>query len=143
MAARSSATPSGMWTLPVKKDTFTDWLFWMMNTRSNTRTTTPTMTTTQTPEIRAGRVEPPAGHGLGVSDAGDASLMTSPPLLDSDHKFMCSTFRRSEEASESSSAPGSVMESERNRCEVYFPLAGDSLLGPGSTPVERQRNIGL
>ncbi len=89
--ARRRATPSGMCTLPVKKVTFTDWLFWMMKTSRNTSTTTPTITPTQTPEIRVRPVGLPgagvvrsgsfgtsAGWGVDApSDAGDSSLMTS------------------------------------------------------------------
>ena len=49
---RSSATPSGICPLAPRYDTFTDLVFWRMNTSSSTSTTAAITIPTQVPEIR-------------------------------------------------------------------------------------------
>jgi hypothetical protein len=88
-----------MFPLTVKKDTFTDLVFWMMNTSKNTSTTTPMITPTQVPESRVrpvgfrgadfGRSGPlgtPTGCEVGPSDAEDSSLMSDPPFSSSNQR---------------------------------------------------------
>ena len=78
-------------------DTFTDLLFWMMNASKNTSTTTPMSTPAQIPESRVrpvglpvatvagpGSLRASRGCGEEASDVADRSLMTPPPLSDSD-----------------------------------------------------------
>jgi hypothetical protein len=99
-AASSRATPSGIRTCALNNETFTDWPFWIMNASRNASTTTPMITPTQAAEIRVRLVGLPgagvvgsgplgisAGCGVGRSDVGDSSLMTSPPLSASDQEF--------------------------------------------------------
>ena len=99
-AASSRATPSGIRTCALNTETFTDWLFWIMNASRNASTTTPMITPTQAAEIRVRLVGLPgagvagsgplgvsAGGAVGRSDVGDSSLMTSPPLSASDQEF--------------------------------------------------------
>jgi hypothetical protein len=76
-----------MFLLTVKKDTFTDLVFWMMNASKSTSTTTPMITLTHVPESRVRPVGfrgagfarsgllGTSGRGVGLSDAGNSLLM--------------------------------------------------------------------